>query len=69
LRFAARRIRSSGEYNYRRIERPMSDIHGLSAFALDETAVYHTCSCYARGTDPLSNAAQLLDRAPKGRGG
>jgi predicted dithiol-disulfide oxidoreductase (DUF899 family) len=58
----------NGEYNYRRIERPMSDIDGLSAFALDETAVYHAYSCYARGTDPLSNAAQF-DRAPKGRGG
>jgi hypothetical protein len=45
LRFAARRIRSSGEYNYRRIERPMSDIHGLSAFALDET-------CYACRRSP-----------------
>jgi hypothetical protein len=35
----------NGEYNYRRIERPMSDIHGLSAFALDET-------CYACRRSP-----------------
>ena len=41
----------------------------LSAFALEEGVVYHTYSCYDRGTDVLNGAWQLLDRAPKGRGG
>jgi predicted dithiol-disulfide oxidoreductase (DUF899 family) len=42
---------------------------GLSAFALEGGAVYHTYSCYDRGTDVLSATWQLLDRTPKGRGG
>jgi predicted dithiol-disulfide oxidoreductase (DUF899 family) len=31
--------------------------------------VYHTYSCYDRGTDVLNATWQLLDRAPNGRGG
>jgi predicted dithiol-disulfide oxidoreductase (DUF899 family) len=45
-----------------------SELHGLSAFALDDGVVYHTYSCYDRGTDVLHGTWQLLDRAPKGRG-
>jgi predicted dithiol-disulfide oxidoreductase (DUF899 family) len=45
-----------------------SELHGLSAFALDDDGVvYHTYSCYDRGTDVLNGTWQLLDRAPKGR--
>jgi predicted dithiol-disulfide oxidoreductase (DUF899 family) len=44
-----------------------SELHGLSAFALEDGVVYHTYSCYDRGTDVLSPTWQLLDRAPKGR--
>jgi predicted dithiol-disulfide oxidoreductase (DUF899 family) len=39
----------------------------LSAFALEAGVVYHTYSCYDRGTDVLNGTWQLLDRAPKGR--
>jgi predicted dithiol-disulfide oxidoreductase (DUF899 family) len=46
---------------YRR-ERP-----GMSAFALQDGAVYHTYSTYARGLDGLWGMYQWLDRAPKGR--
>jgi predicted dithiol-disulfide oxidoreductase (DUF899 family) len=45
------------------------ELHGLSAFALEDGVVYHTYSTYDRGTDVLSGTWQLLDRAPKGRGG
>jgi predicted dithiol-disulfide oxidoreductase (DUF899 family) len=45
------------------------ELHGLSAFALEDGVVYHTYSTYDRGTDALSATWQLLDRAPKGRGG
>lgn len=45
-----------------------AELHGLSAFALDDDVVYHTYSCYDRGTDVLNGTWQLLDRAPKGRG-
>jgi predicted dithiol-disulfide oxidoreductase (DUF899 family) len=46
---------------YRR-ERP-----GMSAFVLEDGAVYHTYSTYARGLDGLWGMYQWLDRAPKGR--
>jgi predicted dithiol-disulfide oxidoreductase (DUF899 family) len=44
------------------------ELHGLSAFALEDGAVYHTYSTYDRGTDVLNGSWQLLDRAPRGRG-
>jgi predicted dithiol-disulfide oxidoreductase (DUF899 family) len=43
------------------------ELHGLSAFVLEDGVVYHTYSCYDRGTDALNVTWQLLDRAPKGR--
>jgi predicted dithiol-disulfide oxidoreductase (DUF899 family) len=45
-----------------------AELHGLSAFAREHGAVYHTYSCYDRGTDVLNTTWQLLDRAPLGRG-
>jgi predicted dithiol-disulfide oxidoreductase (DUF899 family) len=39
----------------------------LSAFALAGGAVYHTYSCYDRGTDVLNATWQLLDLTPRGR--
>ncbi len=44
------------------------ELMALSAFALEGGVVYHTYSCYDRGTDVLNGTWQLLDRAPKGRG-
>ncbi len=44
------------------------ELHGLSAFALEDGVVYHTYSTYDRGTDVLNATWQLLDRTPKGRG-
>jgi predicted dithiol-disulfide oxidoreductase (DUF899 family) len=40
---------------------------GISAFALEDGAVYHTYSAYARGVDGLWSMYQWLDRAPRGR--
>jgi predicted dithiol-disulfide oxidoreductase (DUF899 family) len=40
---------------------------GMSAFALEDGAVNHTYSTYARGLDGLWGMYQWLDRAPKGR--
>jgi predicted dithiol-disulfide oxidoreductase (DUF899 family) len=40
---------------------------GMSAFALENGAVYHTYSTYARGLDGLWGAYQWLDRASLGR--
>jgi predicted dithiol-disulfide oxidoreductase (DUF899 family) len=44
-----------------------TELHGLSAFALEDGVVYHTYSTYDRGTDALNATWQLLDRTPKGR--
>ncbi|CAB3704404.1 DUF899 domain-containing protein [Paraburkholderia rhynchosiae] len=43
------------------------DRPGLSAFVLEDGAVYHTYSTFARGLDGLWGMYQWLDRAPKGR--
>jgi predicted dithiol-disulfide oxidoreductase (DUF899 family) len=43
------------------------DRPGLSAFILEDGAVYHTYSTYARGLDGLWGMYQWLDRAPLGR--
>ena len=40
---------------------------GMSAFILDDGAVYHTYSAYARGLDACWGMYQWLDRAPLGR--
>jgi predicted dithiol-disulfide oxidoreductase (DUF899 family) len=45
----------------------MREAPGMSAFALEDGAVYHTYSTYARGLDQLWAMYQWLDRAPKGR--
>ena len=43
------------------------DRPGLSTFVLEDGAVYHTYSSYARGLDSLWGMYQWLDRAPRGR--
>ena len=40
---------------------------GMSAFVLEDGAIYHSYSAYARGLDGLWGMYQWLDRAPKGR--
>jgi predicted dithiol-disulfide oxidoreductase (DUF899 family) len=40
---------------------------GMSAFALEDGAVYHTYSAYARGLDAVWGMYPWFDRAPKGR--
>jgi len=40
---------------------------GMSAFALQDGAVYHAYSAYTRGLDALWGMYQWLDRAPLGR--
>ncbi len=43
------------------------ELMALSVFALSDGVVYHTYSCYDRGTDVLNATWQLLDRTPRGR--
>jgi predicted dithiol-disulfide oxidoreductase (DUF899 family) len=53
----------AGEIDLRRDE-----LHGLSAFALEDGVAYHAYSCYDRGTDALNATWRLLDRTALGRG-
>ncbi len=57
-----------GTAKYADVDMRDTELHGLSAFALEDGVVYHTYSCYDRGTDALNATWQLLDRTPKGRG-
>jgi len=43
------------------------DRPGLSAFVLEDGAIYHTYSSYARGVDGFWGMYALFDRTPKGR--
>ena len=47
----------------------LQEAPGMSAFATEDGAVYHTYSAYQRGLDALWGAYQWLDRAPLGRHG
>jgi predicted dithiol-disulfide oxidoreductase (DUF899 family) len=57
-----------GNPKYADVDMRDTELHGLSAFALEDGVVYHTYSTYDRGTDVLNATWQLLDRTPKGRG-
>ncbi|HEU4617802.1 MAG TPA: DUF899 domain-containing protein [Gammaproteobacteria bacterium] len=45
----------------------LRDRPGMSAFVVEDGAVYHTYSTYGRGLDGLWGMYQWLDRAPRGR--
>jgi predicted dithiol-disulfide oxidoreductase (DUF899 family) len=45
----------------------LTELPGLSAFALEDGVLYHTYSCYARGGEFVLGFYPFLDRAPKGR--
>jgi predicted dithiol-disulfide oxidoreductase (DUF899 family) len=45
----------------------MTEVPGLSAFALSDGVVHHTYATSARGLEPLMGYYFLLDRAPMGR--
>jgi predicted dithiol-disulfide oxidoreductase (DUF899 family) len=44
-----------------------AELMALSVFELEDGVVYHTYTCFDRGTDVLNVTWQLLDRTPKGR--
>ncbi len=54
-------------YNFGTIRFDGEEAPGISVFAREDGAVYHTYSCYARGLDMLNGAYHLLDLVPKGR--
>jgi predicted dithiol-disulfide oxidoreductase (DUF899 family) len=58
---------NGAEYNYAHAEHPPSQREGMSAFAMQDGAVHHTYSTYARGVEQLMGTYQYLDLAPNGR--
>lgn len=72
--FTPELVAAGQTYNFRPLKEtlsdpasPPSDMHGMSAFATQDGAVFHTYSTYARGVDAIWNMWQWLDRAPGGR--
>jgi predicted dithiol-disulfide oxidoreductase (DUF899 family) len=70
--FTEEQKRDGSGYNFgapRRTDLKFDDDEwmGLSVFALSDGVVYHTYSCFDRGTDVLIGTWQWLDRTPKGR--
>jgi predicted dithiol-disulfide oxidoreductase (DUF899 family) len=59
--------RHGADYNFAHADEPAPQREGMSAFALEDGAVYHTYSTYARGVEALMGTYQYLDLAPAGR--
>jgi predicted dithiol-disulfide oxidoreductase (DUF899 family) len=59
--------RDGNNYNFGTIHFDGEEAPGLSVFAREDGAIFHTYSTYARGLDMLNSAYQLLDLVPKGR--
>jgi predicted dithiol-disulfide oxidoreductase (DUF899 family) len=58
----------TADYNYEQGNATIEDLPGISVFARDGHAVFHTYSTFARGLDPFNATYQLLDIVPRGRG-
>jgi predicted dithiol-disulfide oxidoreductase (DUF899 family) len=56
-------------YNYDLRRFPVDEAHGASVFYKepDRDEIFHTYSCYARGSDLLMSTYNYLDLVPKGR--
>jgi predicted dithiol-disulfide oxidoreductase (DUF899 family) len=65
--FSAEQQREGAEYNFQHVDEPLPQKEGMSAFAIDAGAVYHTYSTYARGVEALMGTYHILDLAPRGR--
>jgi predicted dithiol-disulfide oxidoreductase (DUF899 family) len=55
------------EYNYSQTKYFSEEGPGLSAFAKEDGAIFHTYSTFARGLDILLGAYNFMDMSPKGR--
>jgi predicted dithiol-disulfide oxidoreductase (DUF899 family) len=65
--FTEEQQRNGAEYNFRRVDQPLPQREGLSAFALEDGVVHHTYSTYDRGVEQLMGTLRILDLAPLGR--
>jgi predicted dithiol-disulfide oxidoreductase (DUF899 family) len=56
------------DYNFDLVEFPSAEAPGISVFYKDKSgSIFHTYSCYARGTENVLNTYNYLDLVPKGR--
>jgi Bacterial protein of unknown function (DUF899) len=61
--FTEEQRRNGADYNYQHIDKPEPQKEGISVFALQDGAVHHTYSTYARGTEALmENQAEIEGR-------
>src|SRR5262245_12262099 len=58
---------NGADYNFRHADQVEPQREGMSAFALQDGAVHHTYSTYARGVEQLAGTFRYLDIAPLGR--
>lgn len=66
--FSPRQIADgTASYNYGASSAKIEELPGISVFARDGDAVFHTYSTYGRGLDPFNATYQLLDIVPRGR--
>jgi predicted dithiol-disulfide oxidoreductase (DUF899 family) len=65
--FTEEQQRSGADYNYQHVDRAEPQKEGMSVFAVQDGAVHHTYSTYARGTEALMGTYHFLDLAPWGR--
>jgi predicted dithiol-disulfide oxidoreductase (DUF899 family) len=59
--------KGGNNYNFATQKFGIDEAPGISVFAREGGAIYHTYSTYARGLDMLNGAYHLLDIVPKGR--
>src|SRR5262245_38309309 len=67
--FTEEQRRNGADYNLRHVDGPEPQKEGLSAFALQDGALHHAYSTYARGVEALMGTYQFLGLAPWGRNG
>src|ERR671937_392327 len=65
--FTEEQQQNGAEYNYEHVDKAEPQKEGMSVFALQDGAVYHTYSTYSRGTEALMGVYRFLDLAPWGR--
>ena len=65
--FTEEQRKNGANYNFRHVDEPEPQKEGMSVFALQDGAVHHTYSTYARGVEALMGTYQFLDLAPWGR--
>ena len=63
--FTEEQQRNGADYNYRHVDKAEPQKEGMSVFALQNSAVHHTYSTYARGTETLMGTYRFLDLAQR----